>query len=98
MKDELKPTETVVREGPVIPGSNSRSDGPQYNIADEEQKKELLDSPEELDKKVAKVAKWIREGQHVILFTGAGISTSAGIPDFRSGMDTMLETGSITTI
>ena len=95
MKDKLKPTQTVVREGPIIPGSKPRSDaaGPQYNIEDEEQKKEFVDSPKELDKKVGMVAKWIREGKHVIFFTGAGISTSAGIPDFRSGMDTMLETG-----
>ena len=92
MKDKLKPTETVVREGPVIPGSKPNT-GPQYNIADEEQKREFVDSAEELDKKVKLVAKWMREGKHVIFFTGAGISTSAGIPDFRSGMDTMLETG-----
>ncbi|KAI6646485.1 hypothetical protein LOD99_12606 [Oopsacas minuta] len=96
MKDKLKPTETVVRDGPVIPGSKPGANsgaGRQYNIEDEEQKKEFVDSAKDLDKKVKMVAKFIREGKHVIFFTGAGISTSAGIPDFRSGMNTMLETG-----
>ena len=95
MKGKLKPTETVVREGPVIPGSkpNTGSSDRQYNIADEEQKREFVDSTKDLDKKVKQVAKWMREGKHVIFFTGAGISTSAGIPDFRSGMDTILDTG-----
>ena len=35
----------------------------------------------------------IREANYFTCFTGAGISTSTGIPDYRSGYDTVLETG-----
>ncbi|KAH7438417.1 hypothetical protein KP509_04G014200 [Ceratopteris richardii] len=50
---------------------------------DPEQIKEHFDSDEELDKNAQVLAKWIHRSEHLIVFTGAGISTSAGIPDFR---------------
>jgi hypothetical protein len=62
-------------------------------IKSEEEKKEYFDSPEELDAKCDLLAQWIKSSEHFVAFTGAGISTAAGIPDFRSGYDTVLETG-----
>jgi len=29
------------------------------------------------------IAQWLLEGEHIVAFTGAGISTESGIPDFR---------------
>lgn len=62
-------------------------------IKTSEEKKEFFDSPEVLDEKIETLAGWILESEHFISFTGAGISTACGIPDFRSGMDTVLPTG-----
>ena len=62
-------------------------------ITTDEEKKEYFDTEQELQAKTSELAQWIRESQKMVAFTGAGISTSAGIPDYRSGFDTVLETG-----
>ena len=62
-------------------------------ISSEFEKKEYFDSEEVLVEKIDQLARWIRESRYCIVFTGAGISTSTGIPDFRSGMNTVLSTG-----
>lgn len=36
-----------------------------------------------MDSKCKTLAEWIRNSRHVVFHTGAGISTTAGIPDFR---------------
>lgn len=59
----------------------------------DEEKKEFFDPEDVLDKKITKLAKLILESKHFIAFTGAGISTACGIPDFRSGINTVLKTG-----
>lgn len=35
------------------------------------------------DESLSEVAQWLREANKVVVFTGAGISTDSGIPDFR---------------
>lgn len=60
---------------------------------DKDDTKELFDSAEKLIPKIKRLADVLRNCRHAIAFTGAGISTSAGIPDFRSGVNTCLDTG-----
>ncbi len=52
-------------------------------------KKPKLEIPEimvtpELEGRVRKAAKMIKEAKHLVFLTGAGMSTESGIPDFRS--------------
>lgn len=44
---------------------------------------ETTDSQRLFQSKVSKLAKMMQEAKHIVVLTGAGISTSAGIPDFR---------------
>ena len=37
-----------------------------------------------MKEQIEKVAEWIRTAQRIVVFTGAGLSTESGIPDFRS--------------
>ncbi|XP_057485294.1 NAD-dependent protein deacetylase SRT1-like [Actinidia eriantha] len=44
---------------------------------------EIFDPPRVLQEKIEKLAIMIQKSKHLVVFTGAGISTSCGIPDFR---------------
>ncbi|KAI1100233.1 DHS-like NAD/FAD-binding domain-containing protein [Jackrogersella minutella] len=45
--------------------------------------KEHQEAPKSVDRKAEALVKVIRKCKHLVVFTGAGISTSAEIPDFR---------------
>lgn len=55
--------------------------------------REVLDEPDDLDRKTRKLADLITVSRSIIVFTGAGLSTGCGIPDFRSGPGTNCPTG-----
>eukprot|EP00429_Kryptoperidinium_foliaceum_P088024 CAMPEP_0176188538 /NCGR_PEP_ID=MMETSP0121_2-20121125/2966_1 /TAXON_ID=160619 /ORGANISM="Kryptoperidinium foliaceum, Strain CCMP 1326" /LENGTH=548 /DNA_ID=CAMNT_0017527115 /DNA_START=30 /DNA_END=1676 /DNA_ORIENTATION=+ len=62
---------------------------------DERMLEEVREGPEAIGEKAAAFAEMLRAAEHVVVFTGAGISTSAGIPDYRGpeGMWTLQAKG-----
>merc|ERR1719204_2853230 len=64
-----------------------------YTARAEADCKEFFDNKQVLQAKIKQLAALIRNSKHFCAFTGAGISTAAGIADFRSGINTVLDTG-----
>lgn len=44
---------------------------------------EVHDAPELLAEKLERLLTLCRRAEHMVVFTGAGISTSVGLPDYR---------------
>lgn len=59
----------------------------------EEEKREYFDDPDVLEEKIERLAQLVKSSKNFQCFTGAGLSTAAGIPDYRSGANTVIETG-----
>lgn len=66
---------------------------PEYNHATEDEKKEYFDEPEVLESKIDQLVDLIKRSKRIVAFTGAGLSTAAGISDYRSGANTAVEVG-----
>ena len=62
-------------------------------ITDDALREEQFDDPPTLERKITELAGLVKNSESFIAFTGAGVSTSAGVPDYRSTPDTVLKTG-----
>lgn len=68
-------SQTVERHLPVVGTGRPSGGGINPAIENEAEKREFFDSEAELAKKLDKTVQWIRASKHVIVFTGAGVST-----------------------
>ncbi|XP_028415928.1 NAD-dependent protein deacetylase sirtuin-7-like [Dendronephthya gigantea] len=83
----------ILRESPEMVQEIERRAIKQANA--KARKIEVCDSPEELVAKATQLANAIKEANFVVVYTGAGVSTAASIPDYRgpNGIWTKLSKG-----
>lgn len=85
-KENLKPTQTNETHIPVVNDRENKpqpNNKPKYGHSNEDEIREYFDEPEEVERKVKELANMVRNSKHVVAYTGAGVSTSAKIPDYR---------------
>ena len=78
-KKNLKACETVVRTNCYI---NEEPAKEKHGLEDEKIE-EFWDSPAVLEKKIKDLAELVRNSNYLVTYTGAGVSTSANLPDYR---------------
>jgi hypothetical protein len=62
-------------------------------LTEERLKQELVEDSNTVRVKAERLARLIEHSKHFVCFTGAGISTAVGIPDYRSAEGTVIQTG-----
>ncbi len=69
--------------------------GRDRRMRDKARRAEIEDAPDVVSGAVARISAMMKEASHTVVYTGAGISTAAGIPDYRgpNGAWTLLERG-----
>lgn len=85
-------TQTIRRNKKVVTILEKRAHMREIN---RQKSQEVEDTAEELEAKVAELAKVIRSAERLVVYTGAGISTAASIPDYRgpNGVWTLFQQG-----
>jgi hypothetical protein len=79
-KENLSNVETVTKYDQIIETTQSNEERKREI---EEETREYFDSDENIKKYAIEVASHLKNSKHTTIYTGAGISTSAKIPDYR---------------
>ena len=81
-KKNLNKTTTIVRHNIIIGKENNTGAGPDSALNDDEIK-EFYDTPNDMKMKAIMLAKLLKTCKYTVIYTGAGVSTSAKLPDYR---------------
>ncbi|KAL6074483.1 NAD-dependent protein deacetylase sirtuin-7 [Balamuthia mandrillaris] len=81
--NKLKPTKTTVRQQVAVLPEEGNRGHPNYGHSNKEDITEFLDDEETLQQKVKLLAQIFKRSKWPVIYTGAGVSTSAKIPDYR---------------